>query len=125
MTRDTPTENSDTNSEDRTAPTDRSMRCVDHTHPDRNTTFGSVFGRGPSIAADGGEPASGRRSSSDRRSDGGKPATASDPEEDDVMEDVDHDAPSDAGANATFERGSEHAGSDAEGGPTTDEATNE
>ena len=69
------------------------MEAVDHTHPGRNTTFGSIFGRGPSVAADG-----------------GKPATAPDPDEDEIMGDVDHEAPSDSGANATFERGAEHAG---------------
>ncbi|AGN00112.1 hypothetical protein L593_00785 [Salinarchaeum sp. Harcht-Bsk1] len=100
------------------------MGGVDHTHPDRNTTFGSIFGRGPSVAADGGEPASGRRSSSDRRSDGGKPATAPDPEEDEIMEDVDHEAPSETGANATFERGAEHAGT-TESDAVADEATDE
>jgi len=68
------------------------MGGVDHTHPGRNTTFGSIFGRGPSVAADG-----------------GKPATAADPDEDEIMEDVDHEAPSETGANATFERGAEHA----------------
>ena len=68
------------------------MGGIDHTHPHRNTTFGSIFGRGPSIAADGGEPA---------------PSAAE--EDEPAMEDVDHDAPSETGPNATFERGAEHA----------------
>ncbi|GAB3683318.1 hypothetical protein GCM10028857_10700 [Salinarchaeum chitinilyticum] len=92
MTPDTPTENRPTDSEDST---DRPrMGGVDHTHPERNTTFGSIFGRGPSVAADGGEPA---------------PAPEAGDDDDAAMEDVDHDAPSETGPNATFERGAEHA----------------
>ena len=63
--------------------THRTMRSVDHTHPETNATFGAAFRRGPVVAADGG----------DRESDA-------------TMEDVDHEAPGE-GVTRAYERGTE------------------
>jgi len=107
MTPDTPTDHGADDADSTGRPT---MGGIDHTHPDRNTTFGSIFGRGPSVAADGGEPTPASEDAADEM----------------PMADVDHEAPSDTGANATFERGAEHG--DAGGRESTDvaeEATDE
>jgi|GEM_PF-330963 len=92
MTHDTTPTRSDDASTDgpsgtapKTAENADTMGGIDHTHPHRNTTFGSIFGRGPAIAADGGEP-----------------AAAADEE---AMKDVDHETPTDTDAAEVFDRG--------------------
>jgi hypothetical protein len=67
------------------------MEDVDHTHPHTDETFGQTqtFRRGAVVAADGG-----RDESADAE------------EDDETMEDVEHESPSE-GANRTFERGTE------------------
>ncbi|RKD98028.1 hypothetical protein [Halopiger aswanensis] len=93
----------------------RTMADVSHTNPYTGETTGRLFSRGPTVAADGGERTDGSRSSSERRSDGGRPADAEADETDDgtaerkrdtTMADVDHTPPHDAeDANRVFERG--------------------
>ncbi|MCL7416506.1 MAG: hypothetical protein M8354_01530 [Halalkalicoccus sp.] len=68
------------------------MRDIDHTHPYDDTSAGSLFVRGPVIAADGG-----RREADER----------------DRMKDVDHTPPhDDEGAKRVFERGEEYDGNE-------------
>jgi len=81
------------------------MKDVDHTHPHTNDTFGAAFTRGPAVAADGGEPSSGRRASSDLRSDGGQNADRTS-DEAQTMADVDHTSQAD-GVDRAYERGTE------------------
>jgi hypothetical protein len=64
----------------------QTMADVDHTHPQTNDTFGTVFTSGQAVAADGGE------------------AEANDGAE--TMADVDHTA-GDDGVDRAFERGTE------------------
>ena len=65
------------------------MQDVDHTHPHTDEPFGGAFRRGPDVAADG-----------------GKRAADAEERDDETMEDVDHESPTE-GANRTFERGTE------------------
>ena len=62
----------------------QTMADVDHTHPQTNDTFGTVFTSGQAVAADGGE--------ADR--------------DNETMADVDHTA-GDDGVDRAFERGTE------------------
>jgi len=78
------------------------MKDVDHTHPHTNDAFGTAFTRGPAVAADGGEPSSGRRAASEPRSDGGQDAD----ETTETMADVDHGSAAD-GVDRAYERGTE------------------
>ena len=82
------------------SPTERgstaTMQDVDHTHPDTDDTFGTVFTSGQAVAADGGE--SGPRSGSESNDRSQKqPQT---------MADVDHDS-ADEGVDRAYERGTE------------------
>lgn len=82
----------------------QSMKDIDHTHPYGGRSAGALFARGPVVAADGGEPSEGRRSSSEVSSDGGR-----DTEENGRMKDVDHTPPhGEEGATRVFERGEEY-----------------
>ena len=62
------------------------MGDVDHTHPHRNTTFGSVFRRGPTVAADGGAPAAATQAGNQ-------------------MAEIDHESPVGRDPNDAFARG--------------------
>ncbi len=80
--------------------TTETMATVSHTNPYTGRTAGQLFSRGPTVAADGGEPES----------------TPTETDEDDEraeqrtkMRDVDHTPPHSADdANRVFERGVEH-----------------
>ena len=87
---------------------------VSHTNPYTEQVFGDTqtYGRGRTVAADGGETNSESRASSEHRSDGGErdAAEAADEESRDIdeetMEDVAHEPPGDAdGAQAAYDRG--------------------
>jgi hypothetical protein len=68
------------------------MADVSHTSPYTGETAGRLFGRGPTVAADGGTPDA---TEADERADA-----------DGTMSDVDHTPPKRAdGANRVFERG--------------------
>ena len=76
------------------------MADVDHTHPETDQAFGTVYRRGP-VLADGEGPAVGRDpGTGDARADGG-----ADESERDRMADVDHEAPHGDGARGVWERG--------------------
>jgi len=81
--------------------TNRTMNDVSHTDPHTRRPFGEhvVFARGPTVAADGGEP------NATEPGDGAPEAADDDPTE--RMEDVDHEPPSETEANPVFERGRE------------------
>ncbi|PCR91530.1 hypothetical protein [Natrinema ejinorense] len=86
--------------------TTETMGDVSHTNPYTGRTAGQLFSRGPTVAADGGEP---------------DPAAAEPDETDGAdertgrktkMRDVDHTPPNSADdANRVFERGVEHGDS--------------
>ena len=87
---------------------------VSHTNPYTGQVFGDTqtYGRGRTVAADGGEANAESRPSSEHGSDGGEAtaAEADDGNERDVdketMEDVAHEPPGDAdGAQAAYDRG--------------------
>ncbi|PSP95616.1 hypothetical protein BRC91_01690 [Halobacteriales archaeon QS_4_62_28] len=70
------------------------MSDVDHTHPHTDEPFGAAFRRGPAVAADGGKRDDGSQAENDEQTN------------DETMEDVDHESPSE-GADRAFERGTE------------------
>jgi hypothetical protein len=75
------------------------MAGVDHTNPSTGETFTETFQRGVVVIADGG-----RR---DAGPEGGETGSrAADPPDEDTMEDVEHESPTE-GANRSFERGTE------------------
>jgi hypothetical protein len=93
-----------------TEATNRTMNDVSHTDPYTRRPFGEhvVFARGPTVAADGGEPQSGTETKAeiDTAAEETNDETA-DAETADRMEDVDHEPPSETEANPVFERGRE------------------
>ena len=81
----------------------QTMADVSHTNPYTGETAGRLFSRGPSVAADGGEPVDDSSPAATDPDDG----TASEPTE--TMRDVDHTPPNGGdGANRVFERGRDH-----------------
>ncbi len=74
------------------------MADVSHTNPYTGETAGRLFSRGPTVAADGGEPEPATESTAADESE----RTATEP----TMRDVDHTPPKQADdANRVFERG--------------------
>ncbi|NHN48687.1 hypothetical protein G9464_13940 [Halostella sp. JP-L12] len=71
------------------------MKNVDHTHPYNDRSASTVFRRGPTVVADGGEAEA-------------EPTPEEDAQPEDEMRDVSHDDPHGEGANRVFERGREH-----------------
>ncbi|WP_222917820.1 hypothetical protein [Natrinema sp. SYSU A 869] len=79
------------------------MAAVSHTNPSTGETAGRLFSRGPTVAADGGEPEpAATGATEDDETDGQTDAG-------ETMRDVDHTPPKQADdANRVFERGTEH-----------------
>jgi hypothetical protein len=98
----------------------RTMADVDHTHPETNETFGTVYRRGPAMA-DGSGPAVGDGPGTVPGDDAASSARGVDGDVD-TMADVDHAPPFGEGARGVWERGGELPIRAAADGGTADDA---